>query len=174
MLSDEDKWLYLRDVPHRDASDARIQTLAHLLRRAAGQNDERFASLCMHIAKTWIRQTSDVNRTGGEDIAGLTRSPTEDDAVEALMRGADDCDAKARLFVALCLAGGVNAKVVGHWSEEKITPATPRGRTLTHVCAAVYLHSKWLPVELTLARALLGEEGSAVPKEIGTKQWRLP
>ena len=172
-MTDEEKWQYLSEIPASDAEHIRIKHLSQLLRMAAGDNNIRYAQLCMTVARDWIRQTSDVNRTGGEDIAGLTRAPTTDDAIDALKRGEDDCDAKARLFVALCLAGGLQAAMVPKWNMVPSSELSPNGRTLTHVSAKVQINSKWHPVELTLSRARLGEPGEQVPKEIDTKRWRL-
>jgi len=172
-MNDEQKWEFLFHVPSRDTEHPRIQQLATTLRIAAGSNNIRFAQLAMTVARDWIRQTSDVNRTGGEDIAGLTRNPTDDDAVDALRRGEDDCDAKARLFVALCLAGGLDATMVPRWNMVPVADGTPNGRTLTHVSAQVKINDRWWPVELTLSRARLGEVGETVPREIETKRWLL-
>lgn len=172
-MNDEDKWSYLEQIPEVDSHHPRIRSLADILTLAANGNTIRYAQLAMTIARDWIRQTSDVNRTGGEDIAGLTREPRSDDAIDALKRGEDDCDAKARLFVALCLAGGIPAKMAGKWTKAPISESTPNGRTLVHVSAEVQLNGKLWPVELTLSRARLGETGESVPKEIDTGHWRL-
>jgi transglutaminase-like putative cysteine protease len=173
-MNDEQKWQFLQEVPARDAQHPEIIRLAKSLRFASYTSEARLASLCMCVARDWIKQTSDVTRTGGEDIAGLTREPGENDAVEALDRGKDDCDAKARLFVALCLAGGLRARMVPRWNQVAVSETTPNGRTLTHVSAEVVIAGQWRPVELTLARARLGEVGEQVPKEIKTGKWLLP
>lgn len=172
-MNDEQKWLYLEGVPHLDAQHPRIKLLAESLTRAAGGEPTRTAQLIMTVARDWIRQTSDVQERGGEDIAGLTRPPTPDDAIDALRRGEDDCDAKARLFVAMCLAAGLEARMIPTWATCGVSESTPKGRTLTHVSAAVELKGVWQPVELTLSRARLGEIGKEVPKEVKTGKWKL-
>ena len=172
-MTDEEKWQYLKTIPAEDAKHPEIEKLASALRQASGGSASRFAQLAHCVARDWIHQVSDVSRTGGEDIAGLTRPPTMNDAIEALRRGEDDCDAKARLFVALCLAGGVAARMADRWQPTAKSETTPNGRTLTHVSAEVHLNGAWRPVELTLARARLGELGDAVPKEAKTGHWML-
>ncbi len=171
-MTDEEKWLFLEHAPMLDAAHPIIRKLALDLSDAS-RSEFRFACLAMTVARDWIRQTSDVNRTGGEDIAGLTRPPEADDAVDALRRGEDDCDAKARLFCALMLAAGYKARMAPRWSNTAITPTTPLGKTLTHVSAEFLYMGKWQPVELTLARAKLGELGEEVPKEISNGRWKL-
>jgi transglutaminase-like putative cysteine protease len=182
-MNDCQKWAFLRNIAHTDKWNEEIQKIAKALYIAASCCDglhswqRRFAMLAHTVARDWIHQVSDTVRTGGEDIAGLTRHPSPDDAVDALTRGTDDCDAKARLFVALCLAGGLSARMVPYWktpdgasSHEQIK--CPSGAQLYHVAAEVWLDNKWEPVELTLSRARLGERGELVPFEAGTKRWK--
>ncbi len=173
LLNDEQKWEYLRNIPHADAEHPEIRLVADSLKTAANFHQRRLAQLIMTVARDWIKQTNDVALRGGEDIAGLTRQPSADDAIDALRRGDDDCDAKARLFVALATATGLLARMVGRWKPTLVTDRTPKGRTLTHVSAEVFLDGKWLPVELTLARARLGEMGEEVPKETKDNKWKL-
>lgn len=166
-MSDINKWHYLQQVPSRDAGNPKIRDIAYQFRLASGGNPMRFAQLALTVARDWIKQLIDTDRVGGEDIAGFTREPMPDDAVSALIRGYDDCDAKARIFVALCLAGGLNARMVPYWEREG-QPLTPWGdptKKLAHVAAEVYLNGKWIPVETTLSRARVGELGMQVPKE---------
>lgn len=165
-MSAQEKWRFLSDAPKGDARNPQIAELAKHLWRAAYGNPSRFASLAQTVARDWIKQVTDTVRVGQEDIAGLTRTPTPDDAVDALRRGIDDCDAKARLFVALCLAVGVPAEVVGWWSKSDVPD-------LVHVSAKVHLSGRWRPVELTLSRARLDELGTSVPFEKGTKTWKV-
>lgn len=168
-MSDREKWEFLRSAPERDSKNPRIRELAANLGRACQlstgdkqRRQRRFVELARTVAGAWIRQVIDTDRIGGEDIAGFTTAPTADDAVDALDRGVDDCDAKARLFCALCLAVGIPAQMVPQWRDDD----------LTHVFASVLLAGAWLPVELTLARAVLGEYGTDVPKETNGK-WKL-
>lgn len=165
-ITPEEKWNFLRDAPARDAQHPEIRRVAKHLFEAARRNPWRFATLAQSVARDWIKQTPDTQRVGHEDIAGLTRRPTPDDAIDALKRGADDCDAKARLFAALCLAAGIPAEVVGWWTKTE-------PRDLSHLSARVYLSGKWRPVELTLSRARLDELGTDVPFEKGQEDWKI-
>lgn len=154
------KWEFLLAVPERDARDYRVQAVARYLLGAAYNNVRTFLHLAHALARDGIRYERDIARVGSEDIAGLTRPPEPRDPIDALVRGRDDCDAKARLFVALCIAAGRPARMVGWWRE------TGHGtQMLAHVSAEAFLDRGWMPVELTLARARLGETGAQVPKE---------
>jgi transglutaminase-like putative cysteine protease len=165
-VTPKEKWAFLSDAPANDARHPQIKALAGHLRAAAGGNPARFATLAHTVARDWIRQVIDTKRVGQEDIAGLTRKPTRDDAVDALRRGVDDCDAKARLFVALCLAAGVPARMVAWWNRDTEPD-------LVHVSAEVLLKGKWEQVELTLSRARLGELGTNVPGEKKDGKWKV-
>lgn len=170
-MSDLEKWRYLDAAPARDATHPIIKRLASMLMEAARLSRPptaavlitRFADLAFAVARDWIRYETDTDRIGGEDIAGFTRPETADDAVDALYRGVDDCDAKARLFVALCHAAGVQARTVPHW----------QGDRLAHVSAAFSSDgANWIPIELTLKRARLGDNAGNIPKEVETGTWQ--
>ncbi len=165
-MSPEDKWAFLKDAPAHDAQHQQIRELSGHLMAAASGNPWRFVTLAQSVARDWIKQVTDTVRIGREDIAGLTRVPTPNDAVDALRRGVDDCDAKARLFVALCLAAGVPAEIQPWWSKSQ-------PRDLMHVSAKVFLGHKWRPIELTLSRARLDELGTDVPFEKGKATWKV-
>jgi transglutaminase-like putative cysteine protease len=165
-MTPEEKWDFLRDAPANDARNPLLRRVAFHLWAAAFHNPWRFATLAQSVARDWIRQVTDTARVGGEDIAGFTRLPQPDDAIDALKRGEDDCDAKSRLFVALCLAVGIPANVVPWWT--KTDPPD-----LSHVSAEVLLGGKWRPVELTLSRARLDELGTVVPVEKADGKWKL-
>lgn len=160
---DLQKWAFLAQAPYRDAENPTIRAIADGLRAAALGRAECFAHLALALARDCVRYVRDVRRTGAEDIAGYTREPTERDPIDALARGADDCDAKARLFVALCLAGGLTARMRPKWD----------GPELAHVSAEVWLGGTWRHAETILARARLGDEHSQIPKEINTGCWRM-
>lgn len=165
-MTPEEKWNFLRDAPSGDARNPILRQLAGRLWAASFHNPWKFATLAQTVARDWIKQVTDTVRIGQEDIAGLTRLPQPDDAIDALKRGEDDCDAKARLFVALCRVVGIPANVVPWWT--KTDP-----RDLAHVSAEVLLGGKWRPVELTLARARLDELGTNVPGEKADGKWKL-
>lgn len=163
-MSDREKWAFLERAPAHDARDPGLQDVARSLWRVAlcvgPSPHEPFARLAHAVARDCVRYETDTKRTGGEDIAGFTRR--QGHALEALERGTDDCDAKARLFVALCLAAGLRARMVPRWE----------GETLRHVSAAVTINGRELAVETILARARLGETAEQVPTEKGTHRWR--
>ncbi|TKC93713.1 transglutaminase-like domain-containing protein [Polyangium fumosum] len=73
------------------------------------------------------------------------REVLEDCAV-TLMRGFGDCDAKARLFVALCRACGVVAR------ERPVRPE----QDFPHILAEVYVNGQWLPVDPTILNSSIG------------------
>jgi transglutaminase-like putative cysteine protease len=177
------KWVYLRDVPAKDALADEVQAVAANLWAVAVMSPNprwAYAELAHCVARDLIRYATDTDRAGREQIDGLTdpyRSP-----LEPLARGADDCDAKARLFVALCLAKGIAAEMVPLPSERAVASGSP----LQHVSARVFVAppyfdrdsrtikegaKQWLPVETILARAKAGETAGTVPKEMATANW---
>lgn len=159
-MSDRKKWAFLERAPEHDALDPGLQDVARALWRASLCRPLVFAHLVHALARDGIRYQTDTKRTGGEDIAGFTRRQSY--PLEPLERGTDDCDAKARLFVALCRAVGLRARMVPRWD----------GETLRHVSAAVTIDGKELAAETILARARLGETAEQVPEEKGTHRWR--
>ena len=159
MNRDGEKWRYLADIVRSDAAHPAIHRRARALMVAAGGDRETFVHLAQALCRDGIRFIRDTARVGSEDIAGYTRQPKKNDATEALERRIDDCDAKARAFVALCLAAGLAARMMPFWLQQ------PDGPMLKHVYASVKLGGQWRPVELTLARARLGDFPTKVPKE---------
>ncbi len=171
MMTDADKWALLQAIPARDAQHPYIRRIANALKEwskvsgpnAQARSDVRFARLAMAIARDGIEYMSDTAQFGGEDIAGITRFPDPDDAIDAWVRGIDDCDAKARLFVALALAAGYQARIWPLWE----------GDCLKHVAAEIYINGRWHHVETILGRARFGEMHTEVPKEASTGKWLL-
>jgi transglutaminase-like putative cysteine protease len=158
-MTDRDKWSYLERAALQDARHPGIVRLAALCLELAAGNTQRALVMAHAVAGRGIRYQLDTARVGAEDIAGFTRPAAAGDPVDAWRRGVDDCDAKARLFVALATALGVRARLAPLWS----------GELLSHVYAEVDLGGAWVPVELTLARAMIGEFPRAVPKEADGK-----
>lgn len=152
---DRVKWARLNALSDRDARAPEMKTIAEILQRVARGEPDRFVALALAVARDTVRYVSDTARTGGEDIAGITR-PYES-PFEVLQRGADDCDGKARLVVAILLAGGATARLVPWW--DRITG------DLAHVSAEVFRGGKWLHLEAILARARVGETPDQVPTE---------
>lgn len=160
---DRQKWAELQRLPERDATTEEIQALAGQLNQLSNGNEWRYCILAQCIARDWIRYESDTKRTGGEDIAGITRPYAA--PLEAVDRGADDCDAKARLFAALCLARqrALRANLVPWWD--------PADGSLAHVSAIVWIANAWHHVETILSRARLGESFHCVPAD-ESGEWR--
>lgn len=154
--NDRDKWAFLEGASKLDALDPRVRELASHLWEASGHQPREFAALAQSYCRDVVRYMTDTDQYGGEDIAPAGRVG---DVIESLV---DDCDAKARLFVALCVAVRIEARMVAHWT----------GAELSHVSAAARIGGKEIPVELTLARARLGENPKDVPKEV-TGHWAL-
>jgi len=174
---DLEKWQFLKTAPARDAQTEEMRNFAHLLWMAAQASPWPrwfFCNLALCVARDGIVYMSDLTRVGREQIDGFT--DPQGSTLASLERGTDDCDAKARLFVALCLAVGIPAETVPRWRGEAFAEKW-RGRTLSHVSARVYIagpleHSpRWWPVETILDRARIGDVAEAVPVEIDTRRW---
>jgi hypothetical protein len=168
------KWEFLRDVPMRDArsqeneGNARLRDIAAHLAAAAQFSQWpqwSFANLALALARDCIRYQLDSDRVGREQIDGYTDPYTS--PIEPYTRGTDDCDAKARIFVALCLCRGVLAEMVPRW----------KGGKLAHVYGRAFVKGpgdaapRWYLAETILRRARLGDIAEGVPKEIETGKW---
>lgn len=164
---DQLKLSKLQELAALDAQHPHVQEAARTLRDLVSnqlglggvRGDRVFAQLVHALARDAIKQIPDTAQFQREDIAGLTRAAEHPFAV--LRREGDDCDAKARLFVALARAGGLRAEIVPLWA----------GSELKHVSARVQVGGAWLPVELTLARARLGELPNQIPFERNARDW---
>jgi transglutaminase-like putative cysteine protease len=161
------KWQFLQNAPKNDAQAPEVQTLAANIReiaRITAWPDWTFAYLALSLARDCIKYQLDSVRVSREQIDGFTDPPAS--PLLPLIRGVDDCDAKARLFCALCTAGGIEAEMVPRW----------KGDELAHVYARVRLpmqanRFEWRFVETILRRATIGEESGHVPKEVDTGKW---
>lgn len=168
MNEEQRKWEFLKQAPSEDARTNPIVNIAQCLGHVAGRSpwpQWAFAKLAMAVARDCIQYQLDSDRVGREQIDGYTDPERSSDA--ALRRGYDDCDAKARLFVALCLAAGIAAEMVPRW----------KGERLAHVSGRAFVQgpgetgARWYPAETILARARLGDVAEAVPKELETGKW---
>ena len=168
MNTEQQKWEFLRTVPRRDAMTREILGLAVILRQLVSSTrwpDWCFVKMAMALARDCIQYQLDSDRVGREQIDGFTDPQGPADL--PLTRGYDDCDAKARLFVALCLAGGITAEMVPRW----------KGERLAHVYARAFVTgpsdsvARWYFAETILSRARLGDIAEAVPKELETGKW---
>lgn len=162
-IPDDEKWQLLSEIPHVDAKNPKLKEMSELIWKLSLENPIRFFKLALAVARDGITYESDIKQFGHEDIAGVTRAPEPNDATDAYERGSDDCDAKARLFVALCLAMGFNARLWPLWKHG----------VLQHVAGEVQWQNTWIHAETILARAQLGEMHTDVPREIKTGKWRM-
>ena len=161
-LPDADKWELLQEVCVLDSRNLKLIRMAELLWELSLSQPIRYFKLALALTRDCIEYESDIKQFGHEDIEGVTRPPEPDEAIEAYIRGHDDCDAKARLFVALCLAAGFKARLWPLWKHG----------SLQHVAAEVLFNGKWIHAETILARARLGEMHTSVPKETDGK-WKM-
>jgi len=168
------KWEFLRDVPRRDATSREtpgnetLRQVALMIASIAMHSPWPqwvFGNLALTIARDCVRYSTDGDRVGREQIDGYT-----DPYVSPFLpftRGLDDCDAKARLFVALCLCRDLNAQMVPR----------VKARKLAHVYGRLFCVGpddsvpKWYYAETILRRARLGEIAESVPKELETGKW---
>lgn len=153
------KWQELRGAQEKDFKSPLMQRLGHYLSLLCNGNDQRVAALAMAMARDCVAYESDIARVGAEDL---------DNPDNVWRRGVDDCDGKARLFVALCRAADVRAELVPKWQSD---PLIKDELWLQHVSARALVNGQWQPAELTLKRAQLGEAPSDVPKETGDGKW---
>lgn len=161
-IDSEHKWALLQEMPLIDSKNEKLKELAAKIWDISLGRPKTFLKLALAVARDGIEYASDIKQFGHEDIAGVTRHPEPNDAVDAYLRGHDDCDAKARLFVALCLARGFEARLWPLWKKGQ----------LTHVAAEVLYRGKWVHAETILSRARLGEMHTEVPKEPKTGKWK--
>lgn len=160
--ADENKWALLQEMPFLDARNPQLRMLSAKLWDVSLRRPLLYLKLAHAVARDGITYASDIKQFGSEDIAGVTRSPEPDDAVDAYVRGHDDCDAKARLFVALALIRGFEARLWPLWKDG----------VLTHVAGEVRFNGRWHHVETILARARFDEFHTTVPREVNGK-WRM-
>jgi hypothetical protein len=185
MASDLAKWRTLQELPARDAQQEDLRAVADALWAAATVSPVpswAFVQLAACYARDCILYVTDTERVGREQIDGWPPDPYQC-VLASVARGTDDCDAKGRLFVALCLAKGLQAKMMPIPSEQSVANGAP----LTHVFGAVYAAhpviskkhgwalqegpKSWIPVETILARARPGDTAQAVPPEKTTGHW---
>lgn len=183
MTSDYRKLQALRHLAAKDAERPEVQALAsNLWAVACASRFPRwaFVELAQCVARDLVRYVTDTERVGREQIDGFTDPYVS--PLAPLERGVDDCDAKARLFVALCLARRIAAEIVPRPSERWVKEGAP----MTHVSARVWVGlpkyekttktlqenaATWHAVETILARAKVAERAEHVPRETDTGSW---
>lgn len=161
-MDDSEKWQLLQEACVVDSKSPKIIKMAKMIWGLSQSRPVRFFKLALAVARDGIEYESDIKQFGHEDIASVTRSPKAGDAIEAYERGYDDCDAKARLFVAICLAGGFNARLWPLWKHGQ----------LRHVAAEVRFQGRVYHAETIISRARLGDMHTDVPKETNGR-WKM-
>jgi hypothetical protein len=154
-----EKWRKIERAADTDFQSPLMQFLGNCLLKLCNGDQRRVAELAMAMARDCIAYQSDLQRVGHEDL---------DHPQNIWRRGVDDCDGKSRLFVALVKAADGIAKPVPKWADDEKQPGK---LWLQHVSAEVCLGGHWLPVELTLKRARVGEKPGEVPKELTDGKW---
>jgi transglutaminase-like putative cysteine protease len=106
------------------------------------------AAAILHFAQYAI----DYVRDPGEEVL--------EDAATVLERGYGDCDAKERVFVALCVACGIPAR--GH--------PVFRGARFPHILADVQVNGRWVAADPTIQNSEIGKIPPAWAAQ--TNAWR--
>lgn len=157
----EEKAQWLDANASLDSRLSSVRDFAASVARAHDPNDQEGVIRDLHsFVRDSIRYQRDPNRE--EQFA---------DAATVLARGYDDCDGKARLFVALCRAGGL---------EARIRPVFDGHRDFVHVQAEARWpgserHPKqqgggWLLCELIERWANIGDDPDAIPRDGGGRR----
>lgn len=160
--NDIEKLELLQEACFVDSKDPRLVKMAEMIWGLAMSEPIRYFTIAHAVARDGVKFESDIKQFGHEDIASVTRPPTPGDALEAYRRGHDDCDAKARLFVALCLAAGFNARLWPLWQHG----------VLQHVAGEVEFNGQWHHAETILSRARFGEMHTDVVREANGR-WKM-
>lgn len=114
---------YLQATEHIQSTHPQIDSIAQQLK---GSN----------FFKTMENNFNLVNQLTNSNTGVLT------DALTALRRNRASCNGKSRLFVALCRAQGIPAKVVGGIILENVSKRT------SHLWANVYYQGYWIPFDV--------------------------
>ncbi len=130
----EAKAVYMQQGANRDASKPLVLEWAKQFSPIV--NDWERAEAILRFSQRCIDY---VNDPGVEIL---------DSASAALTRGFGDCDVKTRVFIALCKACGIDAKVLPVFRD--------RGRRFPHVLAAVFLNDQWWKADPTIVNSKIG------------------
>ncbi|MEM6321497.1 MAG: 7TM domain-containing protein [Bacteroidota bacterium] len=114
---------YLQATEHIQSTDPKIDALAKQLKSSG-------------IVETLQNNFNFINQITNSSTGVLT------DALTALRRNRASCNGKSRLFVALCRAQGIPARVVGGIILENASKRT------SHLWAAVYYQGHWIPFDV--------------------------
>lgn len=166
--SPEKKSRWLDAAAAADALHPEVRALARQLETTAGRDPLRFTLAVHGYCRDAIRYRRDPG--GREQFA---------DAPTIIRRGFDDCDGKARLFVALIRA----AKIPGLIARIVPVHDKPTGQRFIHVQAEARFPGSeahpladpegWILAEMTLEGVRLGEGGEAARIDPHTGKPRL-
>lgn len=151
----EEKARWLDANASLDADLSYVRQVAGRFARAFNPNDHEALARSLHrFVRDGIRYVPD---PGEEEFA---------DSETILKRGYDDCDGKSRLFVALCRAVGLEARIVPVFK--------PHPDRFVHVQAEVRWKGSqavrgaepggWLLAELILKNCALGQAPDSLPR----------
>lgn len=127
-----DKARYMLEQSIRDANLPAVRQWATVFSRLREQ--ERPAAILY-----FVQWGIDYVRDPGREVL--------EDAAVALLRGYGDCDAKSRLFVALCIACGIPARGL---------PVRPED-DFPHILAEVFLGGRWLRADPTILNSAIAD-----------------
>lgn len=144
---DAAKARWLAAAARLDAADPRIVELAHAIAPRELSRPEAAERLF-----AWVRDRIAYRPDRAPD--GERREVLADAWTVAARRW-DDCDGKARLFVALALARGLPAEIVPVW----------RRGEFAHVAARVDRGTGWESADPTMRRAWIGALPEDVPRD---------
>ena len=144
---DAAKARWLAAAARVDATDPRVAELANAIAPRGLSRSEAAERLF-----GWVRDRIAYRPDRAPD--GERREVLAD-AWTVASRRWDDCDGKARLFVALALARGVPAEIVPVW----------RRGEFAHVATRVDRGTGWEPADPTMRRSWIGARPEDVPRD---------
>lgn len=170
--NDLEKLAFMQAGAARDARNPYVQRIAVQLVKAFRPDDWRGMATEIHrYVRDGIRYTHDPDRKE------LLMS-----AVDTLRRGADDCDGKARVAVALARAAGLEAVVWPKWKGPVLAhvqwgvkwPGSERDPRAQAPAVRLQLPGRreWIVGELTIKGAELGDDPSRIP--VNPETGKLP
>lgn len=123
---------YMLDRSIADARLPAVQHWANIFRQRPV--DERPGAIYR-----FVQWSIDYVRDPGQEVL--------EDAATVLLRGYGDCDAKSRLFVALCLASGIAARGL----PVRVDDGFP------HIAAEVFIGGQWQKADPTILNSVIGQ-----------------
>jgi transglutaminase-like putative cysteine protease len=155
-----DKARWLDEAASIDAQRPYVRDVALRLAREIDPNDH--AQLAREILRFTENAIHYVHDPSAEEFA---------DVETILKRGADDCDGKARTFVALCRSVGLKARIRPVFQHGKFTHVQGEVRFPGSERDSLAEEGGWLVCDPIVRGARLGQAPPDIPKEGGA--WRL-